>query len=279
MKFHNNFIALTIVFAVLIPTTVSADPITFAPIGDSITGGGHGIPGGHYRQILQTQLTADGVEFEFVGPHTDYDSGGWDQSYYGAGGSDIAGISADVAPSVLANQPDFALVLAGTNNHFNAPVLSEFEARYEEFITMIRTNSPGTSIIMSTVPKFAEWSDSAANKPFYWTTEFIEQRNTVVFPTMNQAIRNVAARYDNVNVVDLYSVIDITTDYDTSRDGVHPNLFGQQKLANLFHGEVSRQLNLPTQSVPEPSSFALLAILGGSLTLIRRKKSCRSASR
>jgi hypothetical protein len=165
-------------------------------------------------------------------------------------------MTANYGSVVNENQPDFALILAGTNNHWQAPVFDDFVDRYDSLLRMIRDNSSQTSIIISTVPKFGY---DRPDTP-YWTDEFVDTRNNILFPNMNLAINSVAERFDNVTVVDLYSEIDITT--DLSVDGVHLNLYGQEKLGHLFGGEVIRQIN----AVPEPSVggvtlFAFLMLL------------------
>lgn len=229
---------LSLLLAVVCLTTASAD-LVIMPIGDSHTSGYHGTPAGSYRPILSSELSTQGIGNSFVG---DYFLGG---AHQGLAGASIEYMTDNYGPSVATYDPDIALVLAGTNNHWQTPDLDVFTQKYGDLFDMITTNAPGVKIIVATVPKFAYGRPDTS----YWTDEFVDNRNLVTFPNMNAALRAAALARDNVSVVDLYSALDIDSDY--APDAVHMNLYGQQKLANLFGGEILVQ-------VPEPNSMNLL---------------------
>ena len=265
MKNLTTFLLLG-VFSVFGSSTLLADdPISIISIGDSITGGFHGTPSGTYRETVQDRLNLEGYNFDFVG---EYRAGnaGYDRDHQGSSGASIQRITNTIAPVLQNNQPDYALVLAGTNNHFAAPDLDAFVDLYTELAETINENSPDVSIIFSTVPKFG-YDFPARN---YWTDAFVDQRNSVTFPNINAAIELVASRYDNVTTVDFFSEIDIET--DLAADRIHPNLFGQQKLGDLFADELIGQLS--ATAVPEPSNGILLiaASLGWIVLQTRRRK-------
>ncbi len=253
--FWVGLIALT-----MVTQSAFADDHVFMSIGDSITSGFHGTNPGNYRDELQTQLNDAGVIYDFVGQ---YQLGFLDKDHQGLGGATIEYMRDNWGPVIGGYQPDFALVLAGTNNHWSPPDFASFYTLYDDLVNTILTNSPDTSIIFSTVPKFGYGGLPGLN---YWSNAWVDNRNAVVFPNMNAAIYAVAANHSQVKVVDFYSAIDIST--DLSADGVHPNLFGHQKLAKLFGDEVLLQIN----SIPEPCSglFGLLIMIG-----IGMSRSCR----
>lgn len=215
------------VLAVIFLTGNAYANITIMAMGDSITRGGHGSPSGRYRAELANALTDRNIEFEFVGEFSDAAG-----RHQGVSGASIDTMTLSYGASVSQHQPDIVLVLAGTNNHFNPSVKSEFVQRYTDLLNMIHANAPNARVIMSTVPKFAYDRPNTA----FWTEAFVDNRNAVTFPTMNDAIYEVAEERDWVTVVDLFSVVDIENDYAV--DAVHPNLYGQQKLAALFEQEI-----------------------------------------
>ncbi len=228
----------------MVTQSVFADYV-FMPIGDSITSGFHGTPAGNYRDIMQSQLDRAGVEYDFVGQ---YKLGFLDKDHQGLAGADIAYMTNNWGRVVGRYQPDFALVLAGTNDHWSPPNFAAFYTLYDNLVNMIQTNSPHTSIIISTVPRFGYGGPPGAN---YWSNAWVNNRNSVVFPNMNAAIRAVAANHKNVTVVDFYSALSIKT--DLASDGIHPNLYGQQKLAKLFGDEALRQISSPPILDPSDS--------------------------
>lgn len=222
-----------------IPYSAAADLVVMS-MGDSHTIGGHGSPSGRYRTELNNSLFADGIDANFVG---EFSAQGRHQAVAGKG----IGYMTNHFGSAVANyQPDVILVLAGTNNHFAPPVFSDFVDRYNGLLDMIEANSPGSEVIISTVPKFAY---DRPDTP-YWTDEWVDYRNEVVFPNMNDAIYHVASSRDWVSVVDLYSIVDIENDYAT--DAVHLNLYGQQKLAGLFHRALT---------IPEPGCLLIFPVV------------------
>lgn len=235
--------------------------VSIMPLGDSITVGYQGAPAGSYRQELQTILNDAGIDHDFVG---DFRKGSFsDPDHQGTTGYTIDDMIVAYGPSIRAHNPDIVLVLAGTNNHWQSPVVSEFETRYQSLVDLIRTNAPASKIILSMVPKFGyDPSESS-----YWTDEWVDNRNENIFPVMNAAISLVAAVNPNTTVVDFHSAIDVQT--DLASDAVHLNLNGQQKLARLFGDEIIR---LNSVTIPEPSMLAFPASMFVLFTSRHRRK-------
>ena len=235
-------------FASGISSDASAE-ISIMAMGDSISRGGHVAAADRYRQLVTDSLTSNDVAHQFTGEFSDQVS-----RHQAVGGASIQFMTENYRQAIEDNQPDYILLLAGTNNHNDAPNEAEFVDRYEALFGMIRSASPDTQVIISTVPKFAY---DRPNTPF-WTEEYVDYRNEVVFPTINSAIQQTAEERDWVKVVDLFSEIDIETDYVS--DAVHLNANGQEKLGTLFEDAL---LSSVAVAVPEPSGFFLAALLFG----------------
>ncbi|OYP35037.1 hypothetical protein CGZ80_13610 [Rhodopirellula sp. MGV] len=259
---------IAILFCTFGVSICHAAPVKIMSLGDSITAGYNGSPEtelrGSYRQELGTLLSQIGIDFDFVG---EFQRGAGDNDHQGIGGYSIERMTAEYGPAVNLYQADYTLVLAGTNNHFAEPNREYYEETYRDLLQMVRDNAPDTSIIIATVPRFGY---DRAPETSYWTESWVNERNDVRFPMMNQAIYDVAAEMGNITVVDYYSELDPTTDLIS--DGVHPNLYGHQKLANLFFGELSSQIS----AIPEPSIVFPMLAFGVMSTIRRRKRSAQA---
>ena len=233
------------------------EPIRVIPIGDSITAGFHGSPSGSYRQVVQERLDAVGTAYDFVGNFRRGNADVFDTDHQGIPGAAIAGTLETVGSPLQEYDPDFALILLGTNLHFSSPD-SDFASDYRELFEHINENTSDISIVISTVPGFGDGFGSLPGS--------VDFRNEFVFPAINAGIRQAASEFENVTVVDLFSEFDIET--DLASDGVHPNLFGQQKLGNLFADELISQISATSvSSIPEPSGISVVV---GFCLLLRR---------
>lgn len=236
------------------------DVLRIMPLGDSITSGFAGPPEvrGAYRLELEREFLARGFAYNFVGDLYLAPDGLIDGNHHGFSGYSIEQMSSNYGDAIARHLPDVVLVLAGTNNHFNAPDFGAFVNRYESLVSVIRTNAPQSQIVFSTVPKF----DYHRDNTFYWTQEFVDFRNNVLFPVMNAAIYDVASRHDGIQVVDLYSILDPAVDI-VAGDGQHPNRLGHVKLAGLFAPKIL--------AIPEPGAAGLLVVLVGAAAGWRRQ--------
>ena len=70
------------------------------------------------------------------------------------GGYTVQMMRDEFALDVERFQPDVVLLLAGTNNHWDDPAATDFEGNYKTLLGMIEQRSPGSRIIVSTVPPF-----------------------------------------------------------------------------------------------------------------------------
>lgn len=264
-----------LIVALLAATAVQADvpgtdgPATDAPsmsimaLGDSNTAGFHGTPEirGSYRLRLQQRLDAAGMSnFDFVGSYYRALDGLRDGDHQGVGGYKIQDMTATYFDAVNQFSPDYILVLAGTNNRNDPADYDLFVDQYTDLIDMLVTASPDSQIIMSTVPRIGY---DRPDLP-HWTKQWVDYRNYVLFPTMNQALVDVAGRHEGIKVVDLYPVIDPYTDLNV--DQLHLNHQGHDKLGDLFFSAMS------ASAVPEPSSAGIIAVGGLWLATRRRRR-------
>jgi len=243
-----------------------ADVLTIMPMGDSITGGFHGPVElrGSYRLEMERSFLASNFQYDFVGNYFTALDGLIDGHHQGVGGYGIEQMVAQYGSVVASFQPNVVLLLAGTNNHLDPPDYENFVTRYTNLVDMIQTNSPNSLIVFSTLPKFGYHRPQS----FYWTTEFVDYRNNVLFPVMNAAIYNLAANRSGVDVVDLYSILDPATDI-LDDDGIHPNRLGHEKLGGLFASRI--------YAIPEPGMLGLGVLVACSVMFYRNPKMAKLA--
>lgn len=223
-----------IILIIFLLSNISNGEITIMPFGDSITEGfsAPAATRGAYRLELENLFRAQNIPFDFVGDYHYGADGLLDIDYQARGGYNIQQMTAEFSSAVNTYQPNIALVLAGTNNHWDLPDYNQYLQKYTDLVNMIHNNSPSTEIIFSTVPKFG----CCRTDPF-WTPAWVAERNNVRFPLMNSVIADLASSLDYVSVVDLYSILDPATDLSDG-DWVHPNILGHKKLADLFFQKI-----------------------------------------
>ncbi len=210
----------------LLPFAVS---VTILPLGDSITRGcddPYDIDRSGYRILLQDRLRAAGIPYDMVGDVTDkchpagYD---WDNAGYASYNVDqIAEMAELLIPRY---NPEMVLLLAGTNNHWDPPNRDQFYQQYSHLLDVLGDRP----IYVATVPKFGYGTPPDLT---YWTRDFVDERNNVRLPLMNQVIHDLASERDNVVVVEYFDALDPAI--HLVADQVHPNAAGQRLLSDLF---------------------------------------------
>jgi lysophospholipase L1-like esterase len=248
----------------------SASAITIMPLGDSITAGYTGDPTqvapGGYRNNLYADLTADGININFVGTSTQNPSplltANNETENEGASGYLIEGVPlasypGGFYPGLYENidtwfssfQPNIVLLMIGTNDINMDIDLANAPARLGMLLDKITADDPGGIIILSTL---------------IYTTD--PTLNPLV-AAYNAAMPAVAATRPNVVLVDNSNVLDLSTDYAST---LHPNQQGYNKLGDAFAAEVEAVI------APEPSSV-WLAGLGFVVVAWRAVRAMRNA--
>lgn len=230
--------------------TLHATVIQIMPLGDSITAGTTGLntdtPGG-YRNNLYADLTAAGIQVQFVGslnsnPSPLLTSAG-ETAHEGHIGYLIAGgtYGGVVFDGLLENidtwfasaQPNIVLLMIGTNDIDQGIDYAGAPARMGELLDKITADDPGVTIVLSTL--------------IYTTDPTLN----LAITAFNAALPAVAATRPNVMLFDNSNVLNIATDYDST---LHPNEQGYDKLGDAFASDIETALS------PEPASVWLAAL-------------------
>ena len=212
-------------------------------LGDSITAGCHdSVDSPAYRFRLQDYMFEAGIGFDMLGDErrSCSRSAPYDFEHEGHGGFRIEQITEVAAEAIPKFEPDVVFLLAGTNNHWSDPDYDAFVDRYSNLLDEIGDRP----VFIGTVPKFGYDRPNTS----YWTTEWVDGRNSVQFPNMNRAIRDVAASRDNVWVVDIFEEFDPAI--HLVQDAVHPNSAGQTLIGDLFWASASNQLDRMAREIP-----------------------------
>lgn len=122
--------------------------IRILPLGDSIT---QGTVVGGYRMPLEQTLTAQGMEFDFIGSTT-FNSGAMvRQKHGGFGGLRIDQIRDKVIQMDAIPAADYVLLDAGTNDFVQGANLDTMYTRYEALLTTLRSKWPTAKIIPAAI--------------------------------------------------------------------------------------------------------------------------------
>jgi acyl-CoA thioesterase-1 len=210
-------------------------PLRIVPIGDSITQGrlGDGSFDSSeastlsYRYALWQLFVDAGIDVDFVGSHTggfggdpaweDYRGQRFDRDHEGHWGWRLDDIR-DSLPAWLGEyEADVALIMLGTNDVNAGDTVSQMLLEAEEIIAILRQANPDIVIIWGHA--FQDWD------PFPAFREEMEAL-AIEMSTARSPILTVSRADDWVSDPSLPS--------SDTVDWVHPNLRGDQKLAEAF---------------------------------------------
>jgi lysophospholipase L1-like esterase len=200
------------------------------PLGDSVTAGGGtavngGPPPGSYRAPLYTSLTSAGYNVQYVGDQTINPGGGLpsnEDEHEGIGGITIEALQSYLQQNNILTtyKPDLILLIIGNNDMFTADNPQDPQATYAllaTFCQYIVATLPKAKIIVSTVQPHDE--------PGTGGQQEADQYNQLIL----SGIGSVSA---NISAVDINAAM--TYDADIGPDGTHPNVAGDQAMANVF---------------------------------------------
>ncbi len=194
-------------------------------LGASITMG-QTVNGG-YRLPLENELTAAGIDVEFVGSRTTNSRGMRFPNHEGYPGHRIDQIddggtnafhltSIPVADTLAKFRPDIVLLVCGTNDIVQQRDLRNAPQRMGHLISTILANDPGVTVYVGALP------------PLRGHDGDVRVFNAAV----SDDIARRAATGDNVRFVDMYSILSPNSDF--SPDRIHPNAAGYQKMADRW---------------------------------------------
>ncbi|MBN1697133.1 MAG: hypothetical protein JW881_06445 [Spirochaetales bacterium] len=233
------FIAL--IFNTGLLPSAGASPVRVMPLGDSITAGQ-----GCWRAYLWDMLQKNGyTDIDFVGT---VDSGGcslaFDSDCEGHGGIAATGMADNdqLPPWLSATNPDIVLMHLGTNDMWGGYIpLADKLAAFTKLVDQMRANNPDMKIIVAQIIPMSESACSTCPADV---------------AALNNAIPGLASEKSTnqspVIVVDQWTGFNAETD---TRDGVHPNDSGEQKMAAQWYPALAAQLSgTATTSIAATSS-------------------------
>ncbi len=255
------------VIVVLAVSPASAAPVKVWCLGDSITLGRmvSEVPNPSYRYSLHKQLTASGMDVDFVGtqfgfriPNTltpqdcldalpdwsDQEHDGWSgyPSQWILNGSGGFAGAANVAATL---NPDIVLLHIGTNDAHKGYSQASSEASIQGIINAVRTVNPNVEFYVAQIIPVVPTNPlhAAINSLSAWIGNNIEAMSTSASP---------------VHAVDMNTAYSM----DWFIDGVHPDNDGEDFMADQFFAAMT--------ATPEPASITLMLL--GAGTLIRRRR-------
>ncbi len=212
-----------------------ANHVTIMPFGDSVTSFGSN-PESSYRYWLYQKLQDAGFNnFDFVGHSTGVGDGAplndWPDEDYEGGGNDWTSLTAlDDADSAGSLNPDIVLLDIGSNDFgegWETQNASATRTNIDMIIETLRAHNENVIVLLA--------------KPTGWITA---DPNEKKFQSTLQGAVGKAAQDEkrlgaNVMVVNIHSGFSASKD---TKDGVHPNVRGEQKIANKYFAALKKLL-------------------------------------
>jgi lysophospholipase L1-like esterase len=144
----------------------------------------------------------------------------------------------DIQTAFQTTKPNVLLMHWGTNDVWNGKSSSSITSAYSSIIDALRAVNPSVTVLLAQIIPMNVTSATCAGCS-------CASCGTAV-PSLNAAITTFAASKTTaaspVIVVDQYDGFDATTD---TRDGVHPNTGGSQKMADKWYGALTANHLLP----------------------------------
>jgi acyl-CoA thioesterase I len=258
------------------PVFAAEPQIKIMPMGDSITQGGFN-GNASYRVALFKNLNRNSVNFTFVGSmntvynessanpnpsiYPEYFTAGFPKNHEGHAGWTTAQIATGtgVASSISTNKPDVVTLHLGTNDL--GQQLISASNNYQPAITnldtivnKLRAANPNVKIALAKVIPY---------KPTAYPNNSYTQ-----IAGYNARLETFAASKSTlaspIDIVDLNTGFDVTADHTV--DGLHPNQYGEQKMADRFYMSIQKLTN-PTALIKCPLNISNASFEDGTPTL------------
>ncbi len=217
--------------------------VKILPYGDSVTTFGSA-PESSYRYWLFQDLTATGrfvfqQDFVFVGTESGTQDGApqndWPAEEFsgdeGESSGEAAGEAADVAG---ATQPDIVLLDFGSNDYDGSQsvkdTLAQTRANLDAVIQAFAAQNPNVTILLAKPTPWVVTPDSPIG-----TRQFMSGLGSAVA----KAARDEKRAGVRVVVVDQFAGFNARKD---TKDGMHPNVRGEQKIANKYFQPLKKRL-------------------------------------
>lgn len=195
-------------------------PVKIMPLGDSITDGITVV--GAYRIKLWKNITSNGFTADFVGSMSNGPAELGDKNHEGHSGWRIDQIDANINSWMDTSKPKIVLLHIGTNDISQKYDVANAPNRLGALIDKICAKLPsgGKLYVAKVIP--ISYAD---------VRNYNAQISTVV--------QNKANQGKPVYMVDMFSAL---TTADLA-DGVHPNLTGYNKMADVWYNAIRNDLN------------------------------------
>ena len=205
------------------------------PLGDSIT---LGVNGG-YRNTLRTSLTTAGCGVNYVGSQFDQYAVIGDKNHEGHPGFTISDISASVSSWLAGYQPNYVLLMIGTNDiaWWSVKTGAEVAADQAALIDQMQAARPGAWIVVASIPPIT----SALIAPNNWDRAQLGRDYNAA---MKVRIDARIAAGQKIRFADVYSVLTLADLYD----GVHPTEAAHAKIANVWTQALQTILSCTNQA-------------------------------
>jgi lysophospholipase L1-like esterase len=213
----------------------TAGAVNIMPMGDSVTARG-GSPESSYRYWLYTYLINAGYQnINFVGNQNGVSDGppensNFDQHYEGGAtpGPDAwtSQDGVDAISNANSHSPDIVLLDLGSND-FNSgddmtAVLATIKVNLEQIIEGLRAANSGVIILLA--------------EPTPWVTSAKDEKK---FQSALKGLVSQVAKEEGVIKVNLFGGFSAKND---TKDGTHPNVRGEQKIAKKYFSALKKVL-------------------------------------
>jgi acyl-CoA thioesterase-1 len=229
-----NLLVLVAGVCVCFASSSAQAQVRIMPMGDSVTARG-GSPESSYRYWLATYLQNAGINFTYVGNQEGVSDGPPENAvsneFYEGGypaGPDAWTSASGVAAIGDANShsPDIVLLDLGSND-FNSgddmtAVLATTKANLEQIIEGLRAANSGVIIFIA--------------QPTSWSTPYKDEKK---FQSKLAATVSQVAKEEGVIKVNLFGGFSAKKD---TKDGTHPNVKGEQKIAKKWFSALKKVL-------------------------------------
>ena len=209
------------------------------PLGDSITEGMHNTvpsPDGGYRQVLKNRF---GAGIDLVGSLSNNNVGVTDPQHEGHSGWRTDQINGSISGWINTYRPDIVLYHIGTNDVLQRYASSHMITNLDQSLGKIFAANPATHVVLASL--IPMWGP-----PGTWTPPTrTELNNTIPGLVTKYKGQGRNIHYANMATGNFFS------DNRDFPDGVHPNLQGYTKMANVWE-PIMRSIMGGTVTPPQP---------------------------
>ena len=207
-------------------------PIKIMPMGDSITEGK--FTTGGYRKPLYKLLKDDGFDVSFVGKEdngevanaTGFSTGMESPNHEGYGSARVGMLlkggtvekhtALPIQTTLANNNPDVVLIMLGTNDMFGGATADQIAATLQQLVDAIYKQNSAITVVLASIP------------PMLKVPAKVDAYNALIPGIVDKE----KALNHKIAFADIHSVFGPT---DMSKDKVHPNQAGYDKMAALWY--------------------------------------------